>query len=246
MDVDRDIGTDFVIGRMVSPWFFRDKLILLSSDRGPFCSSYDLMMGKTQIRIERIKNLSPSPTDEMLAEKQEDVLETCCKLKELMLLIFLSFYVRNETKTLYHGDLSASNIIVDPISYHVTRIIDWESVAVCPTWESSEYSHFLRGIEVQEPAPLATPGIDESGLVEIRKDWEKDLLSRVYIQSLQSARRDSSGIFTTSRAESDGDIRNKGEFAKYLEQIEIRWTASGNAEQRRSKYIVLRCFPSLY
>jgi hypothetical protein len=191
------------------------------------------MMAKTQIQIERIKNLSPSPTDEyysetdeMLAEEQEDVLETCHKLEELIPSIFPFFAMRDEIKTLYHDDLSASNIIVDPISYRVTGIIDWESVAVCPAWESSECPPFLRGIEVQEPAPLATPGIDESGLVEIRKDWEKVLLRRVYIQSLQSARRDSSGIFSTSRAESDGDIKNKREFAKYLEQIETRWTAS--------------------
>jgi aminoglycoside phosphotransferase len=32
MNVDRDIGTDFVIGRMVSPWFFRDKLSGVNQD----------------------------------------------------------------------------------------------------------------------------------------------------------------------------------------------------------------------
>lgn len=32
-------GTDFVISRFVSPWFFRDKRIFLSGDCGPFPSS---------------------------------------------------------------------------------------------------------------------------------------------------------------------------------------------------------------
>ena len=73
---------------MVSPWFFRDKRVLLPADRGQFSPLYDLMIAKTQIQIERASNLSPSPTDEFdsemdeeLAEDQEGVLETCHNLK---------------------------------------------------------------------------------------------------------------------------------------------------------------------
>lgn len=73
LKVDRGIGTDFVIGRMVSPWFFRQKRVLLPADRGPFSSSHDLMMAKTQIQIERVSNLSPSPTDEFYSETDEEL-----------------------------------------------------------------------------------------------------------------------------------------------------------------------------
>ncbi|KAE8367514.1 hypothetical protein BDV27DRAFT_142671 [Aspergillus caelatus] len=47
--VDCGIGTDFVIGRVVSPWFFRDKRLYLSAVRGPFQSSYQFMMAKTRM-----------------------------------------------------------------------------------------------------------------------------------------------------------------------------------------------------
>lgn len=47
--LDCGINTDFVIGRAVSLWFFRDKRLSLSADRGPFPSSYQFMMAKTQM-----------------------------------------------------------------------------------------------------------------------------------------------------------------------------------------------------
>lgn len=59
LKVDSGIGADFVIGRMVSPWFSRDQRVLLPADRGPFSSSHELIMAKTQIQIERVSNLSP-------------------------------------------------------------------------------------------------------------------------------------------------------------------------------------------
>lgn len=216
----------FVVGRIVSPWFFRDKRVWLHADRGPFTSSHDLMLAETEIQIERVKHLSPLPTDEYfsetdeeLAEDREAVLETCCKLKELVPAIFPAKTTRAEKKILYHDDLSAGNIIVDPNTYHITGIIDWESVAIRPDWDATDYPYFLKGIEVQEPPPLGTPGVDETRMTWIRRDWEKVLLRQIYQQKIR-------GTVDEAMFESDGGVILKRKFARSLAEIELRWTGA--------------------
>ena len=233
VNVDQGIGTEFVIGRIVSPWFFRDKRVLLPADRGPFSSSYELMMAKVQIQIERIKNLSPLPTeeyfsetDEELAEDQDEVLKTCHDLKELIPYYFPALGSGKDINTLYHSDLSNRNIIVDPKTYHITGIVDWESVSICPSWESFAYPHFLKGIEVGEPSPLGDPAVDEEALTEIRKDWEKVLLRRVYLKSMGDAGKGLNGIPLAHEIMSDDGIKRRQWFATFLYEIEFRWTAA--------------------
>ena len=95
LKVAQGIGADFVIGCPVSPWFVKNNRFLLPADRGPFSSSHDLMMAKTQIQIERVSNLSPSPThkfysetDKGLAKDQQEVIKIYHNLKALIQKIF--------------------------------------------------------------------------------------------------------------------------------------------------------------
>lgn len=243
--VDRDIGTEFIVGRIVSPWFFRDKRVLLPTHRGPFSSSYELMMAKTEIQIERIKNLSPLPTDEYfsetdeeLADHQDEVLMTCYDLLSLVPSYFPSLDRRKEINTLYHSDLSDRNIIVDPNTYKITGIVDWESVSICPSWETSDYPHFLKGIVISEPPPPAGPEVDEEALTEIRKDWEKVLLRRQYLKDLRDAGKGLNGIPLTPEIPSEYDIKQKRVFARFLYDMESRWGGARHwMPQLRSKRI---------
>ena len=243
--VDRGIGTEFIVGRIVSPWFFRDKRVLLPAHRGPFSSSYELMMQKVEIQIERIKNLSPLPTDEYfsetdeeLAHHQDEVLTTCYHLLSLIPSYFPSFDRCKEINTLYHSDLSDRNIIVDPNTYNITGIVDWESVSICPSWETSDYPHFLKGIIIREPPPPEGPEVDEEALTEIRKDWEKVLLRRIYLKDLRDAGKGLNGIPLAHEILSDDDIKLKRVFTEFLYDMESRWGGTRHwMPQLRSKRI---------
>lgn len=44
---------------------------------------------------------------------------------------------------LYHHNLSLAKISVNPDTYEITGIIDWETIHVVPEWESSRFPEFL-------------------------------------------------------------------------------------------------------
>ncbi|KAL4804699.1 phosphotransferase enzyme family-domain-containing protein [Aspergillus unguis] len=214
-DVESD--PEFVIGRIVHPWFFRDKQIHLDADRGPYKSSCDLMLAKTDMQIERIRHLEPNPgdeyyseIDEYLAKHEKVVLNTCSGLRDLVPDIF---HQTEEQRLLYHHNLSDNNMILNPYTLELNGIVDWESVGICPSWKATKVPHFLKGIEVLEPPPIGTPGVDEESLVEIRKDWDRQCLRRIFSEDLPEAQM-------------TRDTRRKLKFASLLEQIETRWPAA--------------------
>lgn len=47
--------------------------------------------------------------------------------------------------SLYHEDLRSANIIVNPSTYEITGIIDWEQTTTIPDWYGVDYPAFLRG-----------------------------------------------------------------------------------------------------
>ncbi len=220
-----DIGIDgeFVVGRMVSTRFFRDKRLLLPAHRGPFKTALELVTAETKLLGQRIRHLSASPAadyysevDEQLAEDGTEVLHTFNDLEGVLPRIFSATDVSEDFKMLWHDDLSGMNILVDPASHKLTGVVDWESVSIVPAWETGGgVPYFLRGIEVREPAPIGSPDVDEVSLVEIRKDWEKVLLRRKYNEI-------KSGLFNAASS-SETRVQLKQEFSKQLSAFEDRW-----------------------
>ena len=227
--VDWSIANKFIVGPIVSPSFFVGKLVLLSSDRGPFSSSYELMLAKAQLQIESIKNLSPLPTDdyycendEELAPRQDEILETCNQMMELIPDYFSPVDNGKSMYTLCHADLSDRNIIVDATTYCITGIVDWESVCIRPPWQT--YPEFLTGFD---PGPGESPSIgsdtgDHSNI--LRNDCDKASLRKVYLEHLQSMGKGLNGIPLIHAI--DDDVKYKKWFAHLLAGIEPWWTGT--------------------
>ena len=178
-------------------------------------------MQKLEIQVKRIKNLSPLPTDECfsetdeeLADHQDEALTTCYDLLSLIPSYSPSF---DRCKD------SDRTIIVDPNTYNITGIVDWESLSICPSWETSDYPQFLKGIIIREPPPPDGPEVDEEALTEIRKDWEKVLLRKIYLKDLLDAGKGLSGIPLTHEILSDDDIKLKRGLTECLYDLESRW-----------------------
>jgi hypothetical protein len=65
-----DIGIDdeFVVGRMVSPRFFRDKRLPLPAHRGPFKTALEMVTAETKLLGQRTRHLSASPAADYYSE----------------------------------------------------------------------------------------------------------------------------------------------------------------------------------
>lgn len=69
-------------------------------------------------------------------------MDTCYSLEALVPHISPPITWHDEVELLYHDDLSASNIIVHPLSYCVTEIMDWECVSIHRAVEAAVYPFF--------------------------------------------------------------------------------------------------------
>jgi Ser/Thr protein kinase RdoA (MazF antagonist) len=71
------------------------------------------------------------------------------RLLKLLPSIFPSNTNTPELSTLFHGDLSMRNILIDDDG-KITGIIDWECVSALPLWRASKPPGFLQGKERNE------------------------------------------------------------------------------------------------
>lgn len=190
---DLDIGTDktFVIGRMVTNSLVKDKRLLLRPDRGPFKTARELAIAETKLLSQRIRHLSPTPetdyyceVDEELHEDGDEVLDTVDELLRVVPQVYSAEDTPEDTKVLWHDDVSLQNVLVDPQTYELTGIVDWESVSIVPAWRTGRgIPYFLRGLPVSEPPPVGSVSPEEEEeLTTIREDWELTLLRRKYTE----------------------------------------------------------------
>jgi aminoglycoside phosphotransferase (APT) family kinase protein len=224
---DIGINDSFVIGRIVATRFFRDKRLLLHTHRGPFETAHQLLMAETELLGRRIRHLSPEPgtdyyceVDESLANDGPEVLEVFDKLHKVASTIVSPVDGSEDAKMLWHDDLSLMNILVDPKTYNLVGIVDWESVSVVPAWETaSGVPDFLRGIDVNEPAPIGSLSEDEEKIMaDLRKDWDLVLLRRKYAEILGP-------IYDVASA-SLSAVNLKLKLATSLGDFEERWTGT--------------------
>lgn len=152
VDVDIAIGGDYVIGRVVSTDFFRDKRLLLPANRGPFRTTRELALAELRVFGHRIRNLSPDPGDDYYSETDKELASAGAELVEVFDWLELvastnifpppspdSRYETagggtppEDTKVLWHHDLSSMNILVHPETCRLVGVVDWESVGIVP------------------------------------------------------------------------------------------------------------------
>jgi len=82
--------------------------------------------------------------------------------------------------TLHHNDLSLANVIVNPTTFKVTGVVDWECIGTVPRWEDW-YPQFLDGVEIdEEPHPWEEDDATNQARVELWENWEKVKLRKLF------------------------------------------------------------------
>lgn len=93
---------------------------------------------------------------------------------------------------LYHHNMSLAKISVNPHTYEITGIINWETIQVVPERKSSRFPEFLTDqkdfeeIDDDEPRVLTPAEYDEDGddynatVVERKDRWDNGILRQHY------------------------------------------------------------------
>ena len=177
----------FVIGPIVTAFMFAGgRKLRLPRNLGPYSNDAEYMAALADAEAEDIKFLqSPEARthddfDEDLAEEASEIMEALRGLRGVLAVLFPS---HRRSFALTHHDLSLSNILVDPTTYKINGIIDWECTGTRSGWED-RYPVFLEGREREEkPEPLS-PGDDDEVRVEQWEDWEKTILRPLWDKEL--------------------------------------------------------------
>ena len=180
----------YVIGPIVTPYMFAGgRKLRLPRDLGPYSNDAEYIAALSATELEDMKLLQSSDAhscsdfDEDLAEDAEDIIEVLNELQAISTELFPSYPCHF---TLRHHDLSLANILVDPATYEVTGIVDWECVGTRPRWEDV-YPVFLLGPEINDEVEPLAPGDTDDFRVERWENWEKTKLRPVFDRGLGKA-----------------------------------------------------------
>ncbi|KAH9990068.1 phosphotransferase enzyme family-domain-containing protein [Xylariaceae sp. FL0662B] len=175
--IDDTEDLDFAIGPSVDAAFFTGRRRYLSSYRGPYRSCQDWLRSLIGIEQEFLKSakifveLGHASTTQPMDEREwaclveeaigydgEDFLdgfdanmEICEEYLRLLPLIFPTEEAQDSQPRffLHHCDLREANILVDPETFDITGIIDWEETIAVPSWYGLGYPMI---INTDEPA----------------------------------------------------------------------------------------------
>ena len=173
---------EFVIGPIVTSFMFAGgRKLRLPRNLGPYSDDGEYMAAFMDAEVEDAKFLQLPQArmyagfDEDLAEDAPEIIEALGMFREAWKTLFPSHPRTPHPFALTHHDLSLSNILVDPTTFKIMGIVDWECTGTRPFWEV-RYPVFLQGREIEEePEPLS-PGDDDACRVEHWEDWEKTVL----------------------------------------------------------------------
>lgn len=189
----RVVPTDdekYVLGPIVTPYTFAGgRKLRVPRDLGPYSNDAEYISALAATEMEDMKLLlsadahSYADFDEDLVEDAGDIIEVLNELQTISTTLFPS---RPRHFPLCHHDLSLANILVDPATYKITGIVDWECVGTRPHWEDT-YPLFLDGPEVIGEVESLAPGDRDEFRVERWEDWEKTKLRLVFDQELSEA-----------------------------------------------------------
>jgi hypothetical protein len=241
-NVNKDIGPggNFVLGRMVAQEFFFDKRIYYPGSRGPFNTARELVDMRVELLGKRLRNLSPvegdawyCENDRELERNKERVYEIFDQLKALVPRLIPHDNGPEDIGILWHDDLSEHNLLLDPVTYKLTAVIDWESVCIIPAYETQDARPAWLSDRDWRPTPL----VQLARGIPPNDEWlVADKLRRVGEMgpAREEYHRIVGPLFDANSPETQQRVKNKKGIAKQLEIATLQhrpwWTAAWMAE----------------
>jgi len=196
----------YVLGPIVTTYMFAGgRKLRVPRNLGPYSNDAQYIAALAAVELGEVKLLQSAESrshgdfDEDLAEISGDIAGLLDELHTISSSLFPSPLLRF---TLYHHDLSLANILVDPPTYEVMGIVDWECVGTRSHWEDT-YPLFLLGPEIEEEVEPLDPGDKDDARVEHWENWEKMKLRLVFDQQLTEVQYKGDGLRREFREQLD-------------------------------------------
>ncbi|KAG7005373.1 hypothetical protein G7Y79_00020g049010 [Physcia stellaris] len=180
----RSIDTNhksFEVGRFFHESFFKASRYYLPGNRGPYKSPLQWLTALVQFQLEWINRGPVEGDNDYDSDFEEDAIKIkplCQKYLEILPSVFKDD--DNGPYVLHHHDLNLANIIVDPETFDIRGIVDWEMVNVVPMWKATSHPEFLMFIVPfpEETSAPPTPSYEdeEDSAVYKRDRWDYQLL----------------------------------------------------------------------
>ena len=164
-------------------FFYRGIRSRVPRDLGPYNNEHHYASALTDVVLREFKlaqELDPDDPqyDEDLIDESPQILEAIEMLQGVLDIVFSQ--ETDPTKyILHHHDLSLANILVDPETFKITGVVDWECIGVVPRWED-RHPQFLEGPEVE----MELERLDKNDIDAARRqrweNWEKMRLRQVF------------------------------------------------------------------
>lgn len=171
---------DFAIGPIFDSLFFEETRPLLASYRGPYQNEAEWLGELIKVQQEWVKrgSVDEDPSYGKKFMERAPILTSLC---EQYLSILDEITPEDGLKPsyiLHHSDLNLANMLVDPETFDIRGIVDWEMVNVVPFWLAKEYPEFMQGddpFEEEEP-PIPSYEDEDDISVSTRDRWDTRLL----------------------------------------------------------------------
>ena len=203
----------YIVGPILDPLFFLYRRLYLPADRGPYRTSREWMTAEINLQrtwaktgplIKTLTNCEDFDAYDWDSDCDEEAPEMTRLLNDYQDILPSIFAADegNSPYVIHHHDLSLANILIDPNTYEVTGILDWEMIQVVPEWKSSRYPKFLTEqidfpeIDDTEPRVPTAAEYDEDGedynavIVERRDRWDNRMLRECFDSTLSRTRED--------------------------------------------------------
>lgn len=180
--------SEFSVGQVFDSLFFKERRLELPGNRGPYTSSLEWLTAEIQGQLRWIKNGPIEDDEDYDSDFDEDAPEMEALCHEFLdyLPTVLGDNANKESFTLHHHDLNAANILVNPETFEIIGIVDWELINVVPEWKTADHPKFLQGMEPEDEIEPRIPSYeDEDDIAVLKRDrWDTRILRRHFDKTM--------------------------------------------------------------
>ncbi|KAL8787243.1 MAG: hypothetical protein Q9195_007853 [Heterodermia aff. obscurata] len=205
---------EFVIGPVFSWIFWKNSRLYLPGNRGPYQSCSEWYQALIEMQITWTKSCreeDDSDYDTDFEEKEAPELLAWCQQYLDILPVICPKQEDYSPSSLHHHDLNEANILVDPETFEITGIVDWETINCLPDWRATDYPEFIKSCDPPWDTEPPIPNYDEGETLDtdMRDQWDNRILRGRFDEAMKQLSATYESTMASKSRETKRKFENK-------------------------------------